>query len=341
MKIYLIITCLIALSCSNVESEKIGITDLKDKVSDESRIVAKKLPILDEFAYSNFSFIQANNSGLYVTPSTNISGYVLYRYQLVGSKNWQVKIDSLVKSGRGPNEIESIYLSSKTINGDTLLFTSPGDKTILIDQSGELSEWDYDTRRIINFGYSFSYSNEHLLIPSFNQTQTDYLFKIYDLEKMKEYSSFEPRVPFGYQPSIRNEILGESPVPNGFIISFLGDKKLYLIDLKGEIRKELHLGESDIIPEPYRVSDPQESPGAIPYITKIEFFNEHLLILLDNVIWVISYPSLELKHKIKLATSNEKEKSPVLDFSISDKYLYSRIGRQGIFAVPTDKDWFN
>lgn len=340
MKLSYLFFLIFIIGCeTNKQSTNLEL-DLSTKEARNVSIVANKINFPDgEFAYSNYSFIQANNSGLYVTTPTVNNGYVLFRYVLNPEHN-TVKVDSLVRSGRGPGEIESIYMSSKTIDGDTLMFTSPSDKMLTIDQKGDVSEWFIDSKRITNFGFSFSYSNGKLLVPSFSPGQREYLFKIYDVNRNEVYNSFPPRVPYGYQPSVRNEILGETPLPDGFAISFLGDRKIYLLDSKGDLKREVIFGKSDKIPEPFKVSNPQEAPGAIPYITKLEFFNDHLLVLIDNVIWILEYPTFEVKSKITILGSKNVEKSPVIDFSISEKYLYSRIGRDGIYFVDNDYKWF-
>ncbi|MDR9419401.1 MAG: hypothetical protein RI561_10575 [Gracilimonas sp.] len=341
MKIFFSLFLIFIFGCEINNRSNISESNLKGNEISETTLVANKMKFEEgEFAYSNYSFIQANNSGLYITTPKINNGYVLFKY-ILNTKDHTVKVDSFVRSGRGPNEIESIFMSSKTIDGDTLMFTTPSDKMLTIDQKGLLSEWDVDTKRITNFGFSFSYSNGKLLIPSFSPIQKEYLFKIYDVRNDEVYDSFTPRVPYGYQPSVRNEILGETPVPDGFAISFLGDRKIYILDSMGKIKKEIIIGKSDEIPQPYKVSNPQETPGAKPYITKMEFYNDHLLVLMDNVIWIIKYPSLEVKSRIRLLKNLEVSESAVIDFSISDDYLYSRIGRDGMFFNETNSDWFN
>ncbi|MEQ9351451.1 MAG: hypothetical protein RJQ00_02600 [Vicingaceae bacterium] len=341
MKKYLIIILLLS-SCNDKKTASNKVIELSNSLNGKEEVVTPKKVQFDEeeLTYSNFSFIQANKSGLYVTPAGTFEDYVLYRYE-IDSNVQMAKRTGIIKEGRGPNEIERISMSSKAINGDTLLFGSAGSKTLAIDDKGFLFEWEFDTRQIPNYGYSFSYNKGKLLIPSFNPAQTAYLFRIYDLGKDSSYFSFTPRVPYGYQPSIRNEVLGETPIPKGFAISFLGDKKVYVLNFKGEVTKEIILGESDEIPKPYKVNSPQESPGAKPYITKMEFFNEHLLVLMDNTIWILEYPSFSLKMKIKLSINETNETSPVIDFSISDNYLFSRIGRSGIYYTETNASWFN
>tara|TARA_R110002124_G_scaffold287343_2_gene473430 strand:+ start:292 stop:1323 length:1032 start_codon:yes stop_codon:yes gene_type:complete len=339
IKVYIPTICFLLLSCSQFEYGN-EIIDLRNSSIKEDTLISKKIKFSeDELYYSNYSFMQSNNSGLYITPPTPVGGVVLYKYDLINSGD-TARVTAVMKKGRGPEEMESIFLSSKTINGDTLMFSSPGNKTFIVNQNGSLSQWEFDTRGIINFGYSFSYGEKKLLIPSFNPSQESYLFTIYDIEEDSSYNFFTPRVPYGFEPSIRNEILGETPMPDGFAISFLGDKKVYILNFNGRVKKEIILGESDEIPKPYKINNPHESPGAIPYITKMEFYNKHLLVLLDNIIWIMEYPSFSLKKKIKLLNNKEAEISPILDFSISDKYLFSRIGREGIYYIETDENWF-
>lgn len=343
MKIFFVIILVLIVGCKNNKPLDNSMIDLSGKNIKDIIIVVKKMKFEeDEFSYSNFSFFQANNSGLYVTPPTKIDDFVLFRYTLIPEEK-TTRVEGVVRSGRGPNEIELLHMSSKTLNADTLMFTSPIDKMLIVDQMGLLSEWDVDlySKKIINFGYSFSYGNGRLLIPSFNPTHKDYLFKIYDVSDSLVYNSFPPRVPYGFEPAIRNELLGETPLPDGFAISFIGDRKVYILSSKGELKKELILGKSDEIPTPFKVSNPQEAPPATPYITKMEFYKGHLMVLVDNVIWLIEYPSLKVKSKIRLLKNKQVIESPVIDFSISDKYLYSRIGRDGVFFVETNIDWFS
>ncbi len=328
---YLVILVLI-VGCKNDISLESLHTDISEIEAKKVSIEVTKMNLEDEFNYSNYSFIQANNSGLYVTPSTKVDDFVLFRYTLSPDEE-ATRVEGVVRDGRGPNEIELLMMSSKTLGGDTLMFTSPVDKMLLVDQNGAVSEWDFDlaSRKIMNFGFSFSYGNGRLLIPTFSPIQKEYLFKIYDLDESLVYDSFPPRVPYGFEPSIRNELLGETPLPDGFAISFIGDRKVYILSSEGELKRELTLGKSEDIPAPFKVSNPHEAPRATPYITKIEFYKEHLMVLVDNIIWIIEYPSFEIKSKIRLLKNKQVEDSPVLDFSISDNYIYSRIGRDGTF----------
>ncbi len=342
MKYLFFILCALVLGCTSQKSNDEAAIDLSNTTAEEISIIAKKMQMPGfEFEYSNYSFIQANNSGLYVTPATAIDGFALYRYTIKPEKEF-TQVDSVVRLGRGPNELELLQMSSKTTSGDTLLFSSPFNKILLVNQSGELSEWDIDlySKKVINYGYFFSYGNNNLLIPSFNPIQTDYLFTIYEVEGNQVYDSFPPRVPYGFEPSIRNVPVGETPLPDGFAISFLGDRKVYLLNEMGEINKEIILGESTIIPSPYKVKNPQDAPSAIPHIPKMEFYKGHLLVLADNIIWVVEYPSFNLKSKIRLLHNDQVETSPVIDFSVTDRYLYARIGREGMFYTETDRNWF-
>lgn len=343
MRPFLLLIILLLLGCHKTKLSSDSIDLRKTSIVEDTIVVKKLLFADDEFSYSNYSFIQSNNSGLYITPPTNFRGAVLYRYELKPKSDTAI-VSEIIKTGRGPYEMESIYMSSKTIDGDTLLFSSPNNNTFIIDQEGSLNEWEFNTKKIINYSFSFSYSHGRLLIPSFSGHQSDFLFKIYRFKGGlvdSVYNSFPPRVPYGFQPSIRNEILGETPIPYGFAISFLGDKKVYILSPEGKTRKEIVLGKSDEIPTPYKVNNPQHSPGAKPYITKLEFYNGHLMALMDNIIWIIEYPSFELKTKIKLLTDENPNNSPVIDFSISDDYLYSRIGREGIYFTKTNFEWFH
>ncbi|MEO9887543.1 MAG: hypothetical protein ABJR05_08940 [Balneola sp.] len=337
MRRYILIFFLIGCNQSNDSIQSVIDLSQPKEENINTQFISKMPLDIDEFSYSNFSFIQANNSGIYVTPSTTIDGYVLYRYQI--SSNSTVEVKGVVKEGRGPKEKERISMSSKSISGDTLLFGSSGSKTLVINRKGELSEWNVPTYKLPNFGYSFSYNGNKLLIPSFNPAQSENLFGIFDIENQSINFSFPARVPYGFQPSIRNDILGETPIPGGFAVSFLGDRKVYILNYLGEIEKEIILGESDEIPRPYKVENVQESIGAKPHITKMEYFNDHLLVLMDNILWFIKMPSFEVSNRLKFHTLENEDKATVIDFSIAENYLYLRVGRKGIYFTETDQSW--
>lgn len=336
----LLISILLIIGCKKSNPTLTIIVDTGDSGKQVIATAKKIDQTNDLFSLSNYSFLQANNSGLYVTPSSPINNYALYKFVLNPDSNI-AEFKGIVKTGRGPLEIERISMSSKSITGDSLFFGASGKNTLVINQKGEIFDWEVNTAQIPNFGFSFSYNNKRLLIPSFSPLQLDHLFSIYDLENDTLYKAFPPRVPFDFKPAIRNEILGETPVPNGFAISFIGDRKIYLLNFEGKVENEIILGESDPIPAPYKEAKPNMTTGAKPYITKMEFYKENLLVLMDNVIWFLDYPSFKVNTKLILQTDDTEAitKATVIDFSISDDYLYSRIGRKGIYITKTDKKW--
>lgn len=337
--IYYIISLFIFTSCQ-IESDDKAIVLNK---TDETNIVASKIGIEDELYISMFSFLQSNNKGLYITPPRSIDGYVLYKYPFTKLGECCVRLEGVISEGSGPNELLQINLSTKTSLGDTLIFYSINDASyLIIDEEGKINENEIEaSNNLVNTGNSFAYSNGHLLLPTFFQTfNSDYLLNIINLRKSKNFNFFPPRIPPGFEPSIRNQIFPMGALPDGFAFSFLGDRKIYIVDFEGVIKYELILGESDPIPKPFKVLNPNDIPGSRPHITKIEYFQDNLFVLLDNVIWVIDYSMLEVKHMIRVLRTTTEKSAPVIDFSITDEVVYLRIGHDGLFYIETDRSWF-
>jgi hypothetical protein len=335
MKIVLFIFILIALfACRNNVDNDI-INDIN-----ETRIIASKMDFHDELPVSFYSFIQANESGLYVTPSNPVNDSVLYKYSHNKTGECCMPLYGIIREGRGPLELQSVNLSTKTANGDTLLFYSFNDsKYLLMDNTGKVFEHINTSVNVLNTGSSFAYSNGYLLLPTFGKMLgRDHLLTILKVSEDTQYDFFEPRVPPGFEPSIRNLVFPMGAIPDGFAISFLGDRKVYILGFDGEIKRELIFGQSDPIPSPFTITNPVEGPSSRPYVTKIEFHKGNLYVLIERMIWILDYPSFEAKKKIAVIRNQEENSAPVIDFSVTDDIMYLRIGNDGLYYIQNNPD---
>lgn len=307
---------------------------------DREKVTVEKLELENDYLMSFNSFLQSNESGLYVTPFNAVNDSVLFKFS--GYNNISKRLRGAIREGNGPNELLSIYLSTKTTS-DTLIFYSMNSSAYLsIDSSGNISEKQRGPVNVFINGSSIGYNKGHFLLPSFNSSHSkNNLLTITNTRLNTQIDFFEPRVPAGYEPSIRNQVFPIGALPNGFVFSFLGDRKVYTTGFEGSIENIVVLGESDPIEEPYLLSGSSRPPGARPYITKIEFFRDHLFILMDNHIWILEYPDLTLKKILEFNRNVEEDTPPVIDFSINNELLFLRIGRDGLFSSNTNKNWFN
>ena len=89
------------------------------------------------------------------------------------------------------------------------------------------------------------------------------ILRIIDLEKGTIVGGVPLRVPNGYEPAIRNQVFSMASVPNGFAVSFVGDRKFFIVYYSGTIKNEIILGESDH-PKPTIT----KSNGSIPALLK-------------------------------------------------------------------------
>lgn len=336
-------TCILIFTCILIGcKEQQGSTSIKLKKLEKTVVIASKMDVTNDFFISLYSFLQANDSGLYITPSSIINDSVLYKYPINEVGKCCVELEGTVREGRGPNELLQIYSSTKTINGDTLLFYSPNSaKYLSINNEGIIFEPFNTSGKIINTGYSFAYSKGYLLMPTFNKVfSRDYLLTMMNVNTNVQKKIFKPRVPAGYEPAIRNQIFTMGALPNGFAVSFVGDRKAYIIGFDGQIKHELIFGKSEPIPEPYKITNPRQAPASKPYLTKIEFHNGNLFVLLDNVIWILDYPSYQTKELIKILRDPEEKSAPVIDFSITDETIYVRMGRSDLYSVKVNPNWY-
>lgn len=338
------LTLIIITSCISTDENQPKIRNTVD-INDVTKVIftADKLELENDYFMSFHSFLQANESGLYVTPNNAVNDTVLFKLpsDLFGNKNSK-RLRGAIREGNGPNELLNISLSTQTAS-DTLIFYSINSSAYLsIDSSGNITEKKGTPINVFSSGSSLGYNNGHFLFPSFHSVYSkDNLLTITNTALNTQVHFFEPRVPAGYEPAIRNQVFPIGSLPNGFAFSFLGDRKVYTIDFKGSIESVIVLGESDPIPEPFKISESSRPPGAKPYITKIEFFRDHLFILMDNYIWVLDYPDLELKNVFEFKKNLEDDKAPVIDFTINNDLLFLRIGRDGLFSINTNQNWFN
>lgn len=309
---------------------------------DEAIIIASRLDMNSNFMISLYSFMQANRSGLYITPSSTFEQTVLYRYIPEIFTKCCIELDKVIKEGKGPGELLQIYSSTKTVNGDTLIFYSPNlRKYLSVNEAGNIFKPFEVTSTVISTGYSFAYSRGYLLVPSFNRFfSRDSLLTLLNVHTGEQKKIFKPRVPAGYEPSIRNQIVAMGALPDGFVLSFIGDRKLYILDFRGRIKQELLFGKSDPIPQPYKITNPKNAPSSKPYVAKIEFHRAHLFVLVDNIIWILDYPSYEPLKRLKVLRNPEEKSAPVIDFSITEKTVYVRMGRDGIYNFPMNPGWY-
>lgn len=340
---FILITFLFTCNRISEKEERYDLINVDLKSSKNVVIQPEKLDIENDYFMSFHSFLQANESGLYVTPNTAVNDTVLYMLSSNIDLANNNRLEGKIRKGNGPNELLNVSLSTKTIEGDTLIFYSSNSSSYIpIDHNGNLIKRINNPSNIYTTGSSLGYNKGYFLFPSFHGLfSKNSLLTLVNTSLDKELHFFEPRVPAGYEPSIRNEIFPISAIPDGFAFTFLGDRKIYITNFNGEILKVLKLGESDQIPEPYILQDPSKKTGAKPYITKMEFYKDYLIVLMDNQILIIDYLSDEISQILSIVINSEYEVAPVIDFTLGNNIIYLRIGREGLFTLNLNQNWFN
>lgn len=298
-------------------------------------VSVEKIRLPEGFSISNYSFLQGNLSGLYITPNFIDSGNVLLKYDQF-SNVCCAKLVGVLNEGKGPLEMPNVSLSGKNYLDESLLFfSSSAQKFIGIDSIGNAKEFKLRDKNISQMGFSVTQSSKYLaysLQPMRGGAVTNIL-RIIDLEKGTIVGGVPLRVPIGYEPAIRNQVFSMASVPNGFAVSFVGDRRFFIVDYSGTIKNEIILGESDPIGDPYKISRPQHSASSRPYIYKMEYFDNHLIVLMREGIYLLDGENYSPIKEIKPFFNGEGV-SGILDFTIADSTFFYRIGRGDIFRFP-------
>lgn len=336
-RVCVIVSLFILISCDNNNV----ITHSLNAPEAETVIVQQPLDDHD-FAISLYSMIQVNNSGLYVTPAQVINDSVLYYYPNERKTLCCHKVEGIIRQGRGPLEMTDVRLSTKTVTGDTLIFFSSHlSKLITIDNNGLVNEIKLQEPDLTKMGYAFSYNKTHLAFSLEPALGNEHLIEIINTVSGDFVTTFPRRVPFGFEPAIRNQVFSMAAVPDGFVVSFVGDRKLYRFNFNGDILDEIIMGKSEPIGKPYKIQNPQSAPSSKPYIPKIEYHNGYLFVLMDQQIWILKYEDFEPVKRLKILRDPNEEIAPVTDFSVTSDFIYVRMGRNELYRMTTNSNWYN
>ncbi len=342
----LLASILLITACQNPQVSNTETINIGSSEEDTVELTARQLNVTDNYMFSFYSFLQANTSGLYITPANAIRDSILFEISAKDSKSYNSLshiLNGVIRKGSGPKELLDINLSTKSATGDTLFFYSANSAAFIsIDNEGTVLGRKSAPKNVFTNGSAIGINKGYFLFPVFNPiVSKDNLLAIVEKDDGSMKYFFRPRVPAGYEPAIRNMVFPIGAVPNGFAFSFLGDRQIFITNFKGDILKTIILGESDPIPDPYIIDDPSGSPGATPYITKIEFFEDHLFILMENQIYIIAYPDLVLSKILRIKRKGESDLASVVDFSVNSEKIFLRIGREGLFTVDLNNNWLN
>jgi len=292
-----------------------------------------------DFQASIRSLIQANDSGLFMTPVMPVKNTVLFHYDVKNDGPERMSGPSVFR-GQGPNEALDISLSAKNTAGDTLAFLSINSAKILfIDAGLNVSERFLASQILTKTGDAFSYSNGYLGFSMEPRLGEGNLFGVYNFQNGSFYAGFPLRVPLNMEPAIRNRVFASAAVPDGFVFAFTGDRKFYRVNYKAEITGIYVLGEDEPIGEPFRINNPKESVSSRPYITKMEYSNGYLHVMMDQKIWVIDLESRQSIAQLEFVDKSGEIINP-FEFTMNGKMLFIRQGRDLIHKVEIDQNWY-
>lgn len=326
----------IIVSCTqrndNSSDEKVNFSNTKTYT-----VELEKLFLDDQFNISLSSLIQVSNNNLFVTSSSPLHDTVVFAYDIHNSDN---KTINSIKNGYGPFEATSINNSSKNITNETISFLALGNaKIIFVDDYLDKSDFTIQPEIFNKLGDVITYHDNMIAFSVEPNVSNGKLIGIYNIDSDTIHYGVPIRVPHQMQPAIRNRIFAICPIPNGFALAFLGDRKVYLINNEATTIAILHLGESDPIEEPFRINNPFDAPSSRPYIPKMEYQDGVLHILLDHEILLVDIPSLNVKTRIKFINYDHSVITP-LEFTLNDSHLFVRTTRNKIYVTDVLHEWY-
>ncbi len=311
-----------------------------DKDTTEETYVARPVNRQHEFPLSMFAMIQAIDESLFIAPFGRVDTYVLFRYYFGNETHCCPELKGFISYGRGPKESESLSMSAKTFSQDSVLFySSNSNRYTVITGEGNSAEVTIDAKP--NMGYMFAYGNGKLLTSIFNPMfETENLFHILDINTGDEKTFVKARVPFGYEPAIRNLPSAVASTPTGFAIAFVGDKGIQFYDYNGQLFREYIFGESEPVRIRKKGSSSEKEEASNPYILKIEYYEGSLFVLIQQHLWVIDFEKNELISRLKILEDPDQETAPLNDFSIGEDKIFLRFRRDDLAYIPLEDGWY-
>lgn len=293
-----------------------------------------------DLAISQFSPIQANQSGLYITPSHCKDDSVLFR--LSKNPTDTQNLHGVLARGNSTNEAERILFSTKSVQDDSLVFYSGASaKLLTVGNNGHISQMGFTNKQLSLVGYSFAYNNNHLVLsiePLFNKK---YLLSIINIRTGETINAFPPRVPNGYQPAERNHISTMTAVPGGVVFAFTGDRKFYYMNYEGDVLREIVLGKSDPIPQPFTTQEPDTLERSSHYIKKMDFEDQFLHVLMDEEIWLLDIEQFKPITRLQFTHPITEQIIPIEDFSIAGRTLYLKQGKSSFTQLQRKDHWYD
>ncbi len=315
----------------------------KEIAIDHSRATVVKV-VLDTnfletpFDASLFALSHAIGQHVYITSSNSHYGYMVHGYSF--RNGFEQVLEPVIRHGRGPGEAVSISGSNKTMQSDTLVLrTRENAKLILWTSDMKSRDIEIEASVFAQMTSEFALDNGYLAFQIIPHLQSGSLIGVMNLHQENIVYGLSPRVPYGFQPEIRNALSSICPSPNGFVLSFLGDRKVYRIDYNAQVHQIMALGESDPIPNPHRIKNPTEAPGAKPYIPKMQYHNGLLHVLMDDSLYLLDLESQRVKTVIHFVNREDERMTP-LEFSASGDHMIVRIGRNRFYPVQLEPDWY-
>jgi len=336
ISLILSILSLTVLSCDRI---KVKPTQQLDKPPVEIISIdpRKNQPV--DLAVSQLSPIQANQSGLYVTPAHCKNDSILFR--LINNPRNFRNLQGVLARGESANQSKRILFSTKSVQGDSLIFYPGGPaKLLIIGSDSNISQMDVKNKYLNLIGYSFAYNSNHLTLSIEPLFKKNYLVSIINTRTGETVNVFPPRVPHDFEPAERNHITSMTAVPGGVVFSFTGDRKIYHMNYKGQILRKIVLGKSDPIPTPFTTQEPDTLKRSSSYIKKMDYENQFLHVLMDNQIWLVDLKHFKPITRLQFTNPVAQENYSINDFSISGNKLYLKEGDNSFTQIYRKKSWY-
>jgi hypothetical protein len=203
---------------------------------------------------------------------------------------------------------------------------------IFIDNNTLISEQRLIPATFVQLGDCFSFNDGIMAYAIEPNTSDGNLIAIYDTRTNIKRTAIPLRVNINTVDAIRNRVFSCAALPTGFAFYFVGDRKIYIVDRESMEVSQIVLGKDDPMENHVVVSRPEDAKAAKPHIPKMEYYQDHLLVLFEGRIIAIDMNKPDVAYAMEFYDQEGIHINP-FEFTISDGVLYLRKGRNVIYKT--------